>query len=43
MTKLSWEQLKQWDQDDLINYIETLQDDLEQTHLDLKQVLTQIK
>ena len=43
MTKLSWEQLKQWDQDDLINYIETLQDDLEQTHFDLKQVLTQIK
>ena len=30
MTKLSWEQLKQWDQDDLINYIETLQDDCEQ-------------
>ena len=43
MTKLSWEQLKQWDQDDLINYIETLQEDLEQTHFDLKQVLTQIK
>ena len=30
MTKISWEQLKQWDQDDLINYIETLQDDCEQ-------------
>jgi hypothetical protein len=26
MTKLSWEQLRQWDQDDLINYIETLQE-----------------
>jgi hypothetical protein len=26
MTNLSWEQLKQWDKDDLINYIETLQE-----------------
>jgi hypothetical protein len=26
MTKLSWEQLSQWDKDDLINYIETLQE-----------------
>ena len=26
MTKLSWEQLRQWDKDDLINYIETLQE-----------------
>jgi hypothetical protein len=26
MTKLNWEQLIQWDKDDLINYIETLQE-----------------
>jgi hypothetical protein len=36
MTKLSWEQLKQWDQDDLINYIETLQDDCEHHQKNLK-------
>jgi hypothetical protein len=39
MTKLSWEQLKQWDQDDLINYIETLQDDCEQ-HIKNLKILT---
>ena len=43
MTKLSWEQLKQWDKDDLINYIETLQDDCEQLNFNLKHALAQIK